>query len=466
MSYIEGNAANIDALLTAIDTALMAVSGVTRMVVSALATDPGAGLLGRETLYFMPGTSSRPCSGGIGVYRSTSGIHKCVSVYSFSGAKLLATITNIVGIGGGAFQVTHNEAGVGGQNPFRSADHVVLCCSDNTLFNEGFTGSETAPTGAYNITRTANTTFTFLSAVSQLQTGAAGKCVAIQNLNGYRGVTASNGWTVELTDGVMAYRARMDEFGFGLDVEQGGVFQNLVARCQERKLAAAQSDVAKLSAAVAAASPATLPLDRNSPNIIPGQKVIIIHQGWEDSAHVLGGDTDTFEVVEVIAKTDDTHFTANTTKRWPANALVGTDPMPYHLSGHVNNVGASSIQFDNATQRHLVGPFTMEGGRIDPANPQFAVGVTIPNGANAADIAPDDLGNDAVIDIILYKTTSPSKGWRCFARPFWGFAHGVENNLDIGGAGLNASFDYKLFPACRLNPGAGFSLALGPGAAP
>jgi hypothetical protein len=466
MGWIEGTQANIDAAFTTISNALLGL-GATRYVVNSLATNPGNGLIGRVELFVLPGTSGRQSCGGLGIFRgTTSAAVQFLETFTFSGLKLLSNISVINKPNASqVVTVTHDEGGTPGTNPFRTGDHVIVICTDTTIFNEGFITSESAPAGSYSITRTGNTTFTYTTAVaaSPAQSGAAGKCIAIQNLNGVFGVIGGTGVGTNLTDGPMVIHGYCDEFGFGCVIEQGGTFQILLARNTERDVSQYIGDVAKTTAPAAAGANVSIAISSAS-NIRIGQKIMVVHPGWDPSSPP-AGDAATFEVTTVTGRADNTHVTATLVNSYPTGAILGHDPACWMVIGRTNNSGATTQALDSLRMLFM---FNVDGTRTSPIAPIYQCGIEIPSGSAAANVNPDDAINPTyrVRDITFFKSASPSKGWRGFARPLFGLSHGTDNAGDIAGTGATTVDDFKSFPAITLNSPGGFTVCIGPGATP
>ena len=448
--------ANIDGLFAELRSQLLAVAPTpyTELVLNSSTTDPGTGLVGRESHFKLPtnvGQENQIGGGYLGLcrYVNSAGTARGLILYAYTSRRAPATISTI---SRAANVVTVTTTAPHG---FSTGDLVIVNGTDTAGFHEGSTGAITA---INTITVTGATTFTYASPAAGALAGTGGTAVAVFNVTSSRTMAAADAAIrINVTDAPMSVYGYRDAHRICGIVQQGG--QNRVfylgTTGREHVQTAGSSCVVSTSPIAVGAN--TITADRIPANMYIGQRL------W-----IVSADSGTSELTTVTGLTGASiSFTAANV--YNAGAYIGWDPTPlisYGLTGALTTTADMTSVISYIARYAL----DIDGGRSSPQNDLGNVVMTsnidiplVTGDEGASD--PDSAGFFQGRDFLLIRTAAP-EGQRKYLPGFTAWPLGYQNEYDIQRIGATpVTDDIKIFvsqPASSQSQS--FVLGIGPGA--
>lgn len=463
VGFFSASAVNIDAVFTAIRTALTG-QGWTAYDLNTSSAEPGSNLLGRETVFQAPGINgattytAAPQVVGFARFLGNTGFRSAtrgILIYAGSGIRAPATITNAARAG---TTVTITTSAAHG---FSVNDPVLVNGMTGTAaaLNSGSSLSNvTLPTGPRIASTPSSTTFTYTDVNTGTITSVAtgGTAIILFNVTGGRAVNVAGPFNdivipLDSTATVIGYCDAQRICGL---IAQGGGYQPWFAGCTGRDHVPPDfADTAFVTGALTASgSTVTATLDRNVTNIQPGQPIWVIDQASNTYERT------TVDATQPTGPTTTIKFTS-LTNSYSAGAFVGEDPMPLFIQGRNSATIATT---DHAADTYY-GAWQIDATRTNPTS-TTAVPI-IDEAVLYTDQNPDAAGYYQGRDLFL-KTDSAPKCWRGRRGGSVVFPIGSQVDNDIMRCGrndtVNHSTDYKIITTQKMNTN--WAMAFGPGA--
>lgn len=457
MSYTQSAGVNgVDAFMTFFKNAVSS-AGWTHFAMNTSSLHCNTGLIGRQDVFRINGTTADPTKTYVTAFRNTQG-NCCddrVQFLAFSGCKGFDNPILIQHITRSA--ATNTNVIVTTQNPHNlaSGDHIMLNGTPHSAtFHEGWNQDVgLGGRGGFIIQSLGTASFQYTTGITSIADQAfSGYVLAVYNPAGTFNPGVNSGVGLTLNDTYMAVFMYYDEHRACGLVTQGASVQAFYVGETARDHIPPDFSGRALLLTNTPAGAVTCSLDRDSENIRAGQKIWFIHPSGSAG-------TGSFERTTVTSKPTSSSFGCTLVNAYPSGTLVGDDPMPCLILGN-NGTNADTSLLSGKTIRFI---FHLDATR-DPVTPNQGQTMTVltDSGVLESVVDPDSAGYYQGRSLFFQRTTAPS-GIRGRLVGWSSFPSDAQNDQDIMRCGDSVEDDYKVFISQGTDAAENI-LGLGPGA--